>query len=97
MLLIRALLGMDPEDTRKVLRCRDKLRPVFATFHIPLISARVSETQTQTDHKTRHCQKNRAHTQIDLCELRNARYARRPAAQDNEWHDHFRQDAAMHL
>lgn len=87
---------MNPEDTSKVLRSRDELGPVLTAFHVPLVRARVAETQAQTDDETRDRQKNRTHTQISLCELGNARYACRPAAQDKEWHDHLWEDASMH-
>lgn len=52
-----ALLGMDPNQARKVLRDKGQLRPVLAALVVALVGSGRAEAQCQTDDETEDSEK----------------------------------------
>lgn len=51
-----ALVDVDPDKTRQVLRDKRELRPVLSTFIVTLICGGAAEAESKTDDETEDCE-----------------------------------------
>ena len=47
-----ALINVNPDKARKVLRCEGQLRPILAAVIVALVGSRAAEAEGETDNKT---------------------------------------------
>jgi hypothetical protein len=64
-----ALIDVNPDKARKVLRCEGQLRPVFAAVIVALIGSGAAEAQSKTDNKTENGEQKLVDTDWLLLDL----------------------------
>ena len=46
------LVGVNPDQTREILRCKRELRPILPAFVVALVGCRGAEAESETDNET---------------------------------------------
>jgi hypothetical protein len=64
-----ALLGVNPNQAREVLRCETELRPVLAAFVVALVGGGAAEGESKTDYETEDCKEELVDTDCQLSAL----------------------------
>jgi hypothetical protein len=54
--LTLTLLGMEPNASGQIVRCKRELGPVLSAFGVPFVCSRASEGQAETHDETENCQ-----------------------------------------
>jgi hypothetical protein len=73
--VIMAFINVNPDETCEVLRHKSKLRPVFATLVVALVSSGRTKAQRKTNDETEHCEQQLVDTDwkvsahVKLCDV----------------------------